>query len=109
MGKVTFDGYIIDPLMRDLVGHDRRPSAFIVFLHLWARTNGSRTRALTASLQEMADDTGLSKTAVQAGLKLLKRRRLIRSERASPTSKPTHFVLCPWRRSRSVSRHVRGG
>ncbi len=100
MGKVTFDGYIIDPLMRDLVGHDRRPSAFVVFLHLWARTNGMRTRALSASLQEIADDTGLSKTAVQAGLRLLRRRRLIRSERATATSKPTHFVLSPWRRAR---------
>ena len=96
---MTFDSYIIDPLMRDLVGHDRKPSAYIVFLHLWARTNGTRTRALRASLQEIADDTGLSKTAVQAGLKLLKRRRLIRSERASPTSKPTHFILSPWRRA----------
>ena len=101
MGKVTFDGYIIDPLMRDLVGHDRQPSAFIVFLHLWARTNGARTRALKTSLQEIADDTGLSKTAVQAGLKLLKRRRLIRSEAESPTAKPTIFVLNPWRRARS--------
>ncbi len=100
MGRVTFDSYIIDPLMRDLVGHDRRPSAYIVFLHLWARTNGQRKRALRASLQEIADETGLSKTAVQAGLRLLRRRRLIRSERATPTSKPTHFVLSPWRRKR---------
>jgi hypothetical protein len=102
MGKVTFDGYIIDPLMRDLVGHDRRPAAFIVFLHLWARTNGARPRALRASLQEVADDTGLSKTAVQAALKLLKRRRLVRSESNSPTAKPTLYVLSPWRRARST-------
>jgi Helix-turn-helix domain len=101
MGKMAFDSYIIDPLMRDLVGHEQRPSAFIVFLYLWSRTNGMRARALSASLQEIADDTGLSKTAVQTGLKLLKHRRLIRSERASPTSKPTHFVLSPWRRARS--------
>ena len=100
MVKVTFDGYIIDPLMRDLVGHEQKPSAFIVFLYLWAQTNGARTRALRASLQEIADDTGLSKTAVQSGLKLLKRRRLIRSERDSPTARPTHFVLTPWRRTR---------
>ncbi|HEX8651017.1 MAG TPA: helix-turn-helix domain-containing protein [Pyrinomonadaceae bacterium] len=102
MNKVAFDSYIIDPLMRDLVGHEQRPSAFIVFLYLWARTNGMRTRALTVSLQEIADDTGLSKTAVQTGLKLLKRRRLIRSERASPTSRPTHYILSPWRRVRSA-------
>ena len=40
-------------------------------------------------------------TAVQAGLKLLKRRWLIRSEADSPTAKPTIFVLNPWRRARS--------
>jgi hypothetical protein len=97
MVKTTIDSYIIDPLMRDLVGHEQKPSAFIVFLYLWARTNGSRSRSLTASLQEIADDTGLSKTAVQGGLKLLKRRRLIRAERESATSKPTLFVLAPWR------------
>lgn len=104
MERVTLDGYIIDPLMRDLVGHEQRPSAYIVYLHLWARTNGMRTRALSASLQELADDTGLSKTAVQTGLKLLKRRRLVRSERATATSRPTHFVLTPWRRARASSR-----
>ena len=33
--KLPLDPYITDVLMRDLVGHDRTPSAFIVYLWLW--------------------------------------------------------------------------
>jgi hypothetical protein len=29
---VPIDAYILDTLMRDLVGHDRQPSAFLVYL-----------------------------------------------------------------------------
>ena len=32
--------YVLDTLMADLVGHDRQPSAFLVYLHLWRRTAG---------------------------------------------------------------------
>ena len=41
---VALDDYIIDVLMRDLVGHDRRPVAFLVFLWLAA----AQARAQTA-------------------------------------------------------------
>jgi DNA-binding MarR family transcriptional regulator len=103
MSRITFDGYIIETMMRDLVGHDKKPSAFIVLLYLWARTSGMRQRILTASLQEIATDTGLSKSAVQAGLKLLRRRRLIRLERDSQTSKPSYYLLRPWQRHARAS------
>src|SRR5690349_10544746 len=33
---IGVDDYVIDVLMRDLVGHDRAPSAFLVYLYLWA-------------------------------------------------------------------------
>ena len=29
---LSLDHYVVDTLMRDLVGHDRRPSAFLVYL-----------------------------------------------------------------------------
>ena len=32
----TIDSYVTDVLMRDLVGHDRRPVAFLVYLWLTA-------------------------------------------------------------------------
>jgi hypothetical protein len=34
MSKLMPDEYVVDVLMPDLVGHDRRPAAFIVFLFL---------------------------------------------------------------------------
>jgi DNA-binding MarR family transcriptional regulator len=104
MKKITFDGYIVDTLMRDLVGHDKKPSSFIIYLYFWAQTGGMRQRMLAASLQQIAADTGLSKTAVQDGIRLLKRRRLIRAERDSMTAKPRYYVLRPWQRPRTANR-----
>ena len=40
---LSLDDYVIDVLMRDLVGHDRRPVSFLVYLWLAAeqkRRNG---------------------------------------------------------------------
>jgi DNA-binding MarR family transcriptional regulator len=101
MKKISFDIYIIDTLMRDLIGHDRSPSAFVVFVYLLAATNGKRQRIITVSLQEIASDTGLSKSAVQGAVRLLKRRRLIRTQRETVTSRPTYTILSPWRRPRT--------
>ena len=84
--------------MPDLVGHDRRPSAFIVYLYLSHRAMKDRTRAVAISLQGLAADTGLSKSAVQAGLRTLVRRRLLRVEKASRTAVPSYAVLRPWAR-----------
>src|SRR6266536_1055507 len=38
MPHVTLDTYVVDTLMPDLVGHDRAPSAFLVFLFLYRRS-----------------------------------------------------------------------
>ena len=98
--RVSLDLYILDSLMPDLVGHDRQPSAFLVYLYLYRHTNGRVARPTTASLQQMASDTGLSKSAVQQAIRTLKRRRLVHSRQASPTSAPEYFVATPWVRSR---------
>lgn len=84
--------------MRDLVGHDKSPSAYIVYLFLWSTTSGMRTRSIRISHKGIADETGISKSAVQAAVRHLNCRKLIRSERATQTSTPEHFVLRPWRR-----------
>ena len=97
---VTFDPYILDSLMPDLVGHDRQPSAFLVYLYLYRHANGRVARVATASLQQMASDTGLSKSAVQQAIRTLKRRRLVHSRQSSPTSAPEYVVATPWVRSR---------
>ena len=90
------DPYLLDTLMPDLVGHDRQPSAFLVYLHLAHRAARERARAVAVSLQALAADTGLSKSAVQRGLATLVRRRLVRVERTSRTAVPSYTVLRPW-------------
>ena len=41
MPAIEVDEYVVDTLMADLVGHDRQPSAFLVYLFLWRRTHGA--------------------------------------------------------------------
>ena len=102
---LTLDPYIVDTLMPDLVGHDKQPSAFIVFLYLWSRAqarragpHGAAGRWAVASLQQMALDCGLSKSAVQHAVRTLKRRHLIQSYQPSATAVPEYLVHAPWRR-----------
>jgi DNA-binding MarR family transcriptional regulator len=95
MARVTIDSFVLDSLMPDLVGHDRQPSAFLVYLYLY-RHASRRTRSATASLQQMASDTGLSKSAVQQAVRTLKRRRLVQSRQATSTSAPEYVVATPW-------------
>ena len=40
---IALDSYVLDVLMRDLVGHDKKPSAFIVYLYLAVRILESYT------------------------------------------------------------------
>ena len=93
---IPVDDYVFDVLMRDLVGHDQRPASFLVYLFLYGRAARQHWGPVTASLRVIADETGLSKSAVQAALRHLVRRRLVRSERESVTATPEHFVLRPW-------------
>lgn len=55
--------------MADLIGHDRQPSAFSVYLMLWRHTHGSGNATAQISLLDLSLSTGLSKRAVQEGLR----------------------------------------
>ena len=57
-----------------------------------------RHPTITASYGDLANATGLSKSAVQTAVRNLKRRRLVRVERETPTAVPVYEVLMPWRR-----------
>ncbi|HEX4097947.1 MAG TPA: helix-turn-helix domain-containing protein [Caulobacteraceae bacterium] len=93
---IALDPYVVDVLMRDLVSHDHAPSAFLVYLWLWARTEGGQRR-FSASLAGIALETGLSKSSVQNAVRqLAQRRRLIAVTREGPTSPPIYQVLTPW-------------
>jgi len=91
-----FDAYLLDSLMPDLVGHDRQPSAFIVYLYLAHRVTRGRVRSVAISLQGISADTGLSKTAVQRAIRTLVRRRLLRVDKQSRTAVPSYTVLRAW-------------
>jgi hypothetical protein len=97
---IVIDDYVLDVLMRDLLGHDRAPSAYVVYLFLWRASAGTRPRSARISHNGIASETGLSKSAVQGALRHLNRRRLLRSVRETPTSTPLHYVLRPWVRPR---------
>ena len=83
-----------DVLMPDLVGHDRSPSAFIVYLYL-AHAAAARGR-VQVSYATMAADTGLSKTCVQRAVAHLRRRKLVAASKATRTSVPEYRVARPW-------------
>lgn len=98
MTKPTIDPYIVDTLMRDLVGHDHAPSAFLVYLWLWRHTRGRGRPRIGASLQAIASDTGLSKSSVQNALRRLARRKLVATHRSGPTLACVYEVQEPWKR-----------
>ncbi len=96
MPSIEIDEYVIDTLMADLVGHDRQPSAFLVYVFLWRRTHGIGEETAQVSLFDLATGTGLSKRAVQEALRCLSRRRLLSVQRASITAIPIYSIRRPW-------------
>jgi len=92
---LELDRYVVDTLMRDLVGHDRSPSAFIVYLAIHAAA--AEGRALF-SYQAMADLTGLSKRTCQDAVARLHRRGLVSITRKGGTDAAEYRPLRPWRR-----------
>src|SRR5205823_5434598 len=47
---------------------DRKPAAFVVYLHLYGEAARNKWRRISASVRTIADATGISKSAVQAAL-----------------------------------------
>jgi hypothetical protein len=93
----AFDDYITDVLMRDLVGHDRRPVSFLVYLWLAAEQARHRS-AVQVSYQDLAESVGVSKSAAQAAVGWLVRRKLLGVAKAHATATPRYTVLTPWKR-----------
>jgi DNA-binding MarR family transcriptional regulator len=97
-GTVPIDDYVLDVLMRDIVGHDQQPAAFLVYLFLYGRAARQHWQPIKASLRILANETGLSKSAVQDALLRLHRRELVETSRDHRTAVPSHRVLRHWRR-----------
>jgi len=95
---LRLDPHVVDVLLPDLVGHDKRPSSFVLYLWLYAMTAGLGRKSAFFSYQMLSDRTGLSKRALQRAVEHLRRRQLIRVARKSPTSVPEYAVATPWLR-----------
>ena len=94
---IPIDDYVLDVLMRDIVGHDRQPAAYLVYLYLFGVASRRKWKPVAASLRTLAEATGLSKSAVQTSLELLRRRQLIETRSDHSTAIPQHRVLRHWR------------
>jgi len=100
VNHIEVDEYVVDSLMPDLTGHDRAPGAFLVYLALWAMLYRAEERTVAVSLQELAERTGLSKSAVQKSVRILKRRNLVTVTKASATAVPRYELVRHWLRRR---------
>jgi DNA-binding transcriptional MocR family regulator len=94
---IPIDDYVLDVLMRDIVGHDRQPAAYLVYMWLYGQAARTKWKPIAASLRTLADATGLSRSAVQTAMELLRRRELIASTSDSPTGTSRHRVRRHWR------------
>lgn len=90
------DDYIIDTLMRDLVGHDRKPVSFLVYVWL-ASEQAKSGSELRVSYQQVADSVGISKSSAQASIRWLLKRKLLTVKKETVTAKPVYTVRSPWR------------
>jgi len=91
------DEYVTSVLMRDLVGHDKRPVSFLVYLWLLAEQK-QRESAVQISYQELAESIGISKSSAQTAVAWLARRKLVLVSKATVTATPQYKVLSPWRK-----------
>jgi DNA-binding MarR family transcriptional regulator len=94
---IPIDDYVLDVLMRDIVGHDHQPAAYLVYLYLFGLAARLKWEPVAASLRALAEATGLSKSAVQTALERLRRRKLIETKSDHATAVPEHRVLRHWR------------
>ena len=91
----AIDFYVTDVLMRDLVGHDKRPVSFLVYLWLAAeqeRLGG----AVQISYQMLAESIGVSKSSAQSAVSWLVGRKLRKVSKATVTATPVYVVQKPW-------------
>jgi hypothetical protein len=98
---LRLDPYITNILLRDLVGHDRRPASFLVYIWLSAEQQKNaqqrRNTAVEISYQDLAESIGISKSSAQSAIGWLIRRKLLAVTKATVTATPIYKVLTPWR------------
>jgi len=100
----TFDEYVIDTLMRDLVGHDHKPVSFLVYLWIAAEQE-RRGGEVQVSYRDMAESIGVSKSSAQAAVAWLLKRKLLTMGKETVTATPAYTARTPWR---DVARRLAG-
>ena len=93
---VKFDEYVLDSLMRDLVGHDRRPVSYLIYLWL-ASEQQRQKKPVVVSYSDLAESVGVSKSSAQSAVAWLIHRKLISSSKANVTATPSYSVETPWK------------
>ena len=96
------DAYVTEVLMRDLVGHDRRPASFLVYLWLAAEQR-RRGIAVQISYQDLAENVGISKSSAQGAVAWLLHRNLLAATKANATATPRYTTQTPWKRKPSAT------
>jgi DNA-binding MarR family transcriptional regulator len=91
---LNLDRYVVETLLPDLVAHDRRPSAFLVYLVIAAAPGGR----IALSHSALAERAGLSRRAAQSAVAHLARRGLVEVRRRGPTETSEYRALAPWTR-----------
>ena len=95
----VLDYYVTDVLLRDLVGHDRSPVCFLVYVWLAAEQQKRKT-AVQISYQDLAENLGVSKSSVRSAISWLAGRKLLAVSKKTVTATPVYSVLRPWRRGK---------
>ncbi|HLH05651.1 MAG TPA: hypothetical protein VKW78_00290 [Terriglobales bacterium] len=61
------DEYVIDTVMRDLVGHRRKPVSFLIYL--WLSAEHARVGGVVqVSYRQLAEAIGVSKSSAQSAV-----------------------------------------
>jgi|SRR5580658_5028694 hypothetical protein len=103
---ISLDDYVIDVLMRDLVGHDRRVVSFLVYLWFACEQEKDQRKGsvVEASYRQIAECIGVSKSSAQAAVGWLIKRKLLAATKKTATATPRYRVLAPWREYESRGR-----
>jgi hypothetical protein len=95
------EDYVINSLMRDLVGHDYKPTSFLIYL--WLASEQTRIAGpVQASYQELAEAVGISKSSAQSAMNWLLRRKLVTATRENATATPVYTVHSPWDKAKHL-------
>ena len=94
---ILLDPYIHGTLLRDLVGHDHKPAAFLIYFWLYAEQQ-RQMKPLAISYARLSEETGLSRSASQAAVGWLLRRKLLSVDKEGVTATPVYSAQRPWQR-----------